>query len=442
MNLPESHSFPAGNFNPVDAPSYEQLVHCMRCGLCLAACPTYSLYQQEKASPRGRLALMRAVSERHMDITDGFADAMTLCLGCLACQTACPAGVPFGNLLERARRQAEAHQKQSRSPLVEKARNWMINKLVYGPHGIEPLLPFIHLYQRMGLPHLNMARLLPGPFGSWERLLPQVQAMSAHQTLGEFVPAVPPIRGRVGLLTGCLENTLLARMCTATARILSYNGFEVVIPQIQVCCGALPAHIGELDVARQQARQNIDVFSEAGVEIVISDAAGCSAQLKEYGHLLKEDPLYRERAQQFSANSRDATEFLAEHAPLRKGMRSLNLRVAYDDPCHLIHAQGIYIQPRELLRDIPGLELVDLPESSWCCGSAGTYNLTHTIEAGALLKRKMDHLRSLSVDVLATANTGCYIQLAAGVREHGLNVLVTHVVELIAQAYGLQEMTA
>jgi glycolate oxidase iron-sulfur subunit len=417
MNLLDTQTSPVGNFSPVDAPSYDQLVHCMRCGLCLATCPTYSLYQLEKASPRGRLALMRAVSEGHLDITNGFIDAMTLCLGCLACQTACPAGVPFGRLLERARRQSEEHQKRSRSRFVETARKWIVGKLVYSPHGLEPFMPLIRLYPRMGLPRLNMARLLPGPFGGWERMLPQVQAKSAHQTLGDFVPAIPPIRGRVGLLTGCLENTLLAGICTATAKVLSYNGFEVIIPRNQVCCGALPAHIGDLDVAREQARRNIDVFSDAGVEIVISDAAGCSAQLKEYGHLLSDDPLYRERAERFAANSRDATEFLVENLPLREGMRTQDLSVAYDDPCHLIHAQEISIQPRELLRSIPGVCLVDLPESSWCCGSAGTYNLTHPTEASALLKRKMDHLRDLSVDVLATANTGCYLQLAAGVRE-------------------------
>jgi len=439
MKSRDTCTIPVGNFYPVDAPSYDQLIHCMRCGLCLATCPTYSLYQQEKASPRGRLALMRAVSEGHLDFTDGFADAMTLCLGCLACQTACPAGVPFGHLLEQARRQAEEHQKLSRSPLIERTRNWIVGKLLYGPHGLEPLMPLIRLYQRMGLARLNIARLLPGAFGGWERMLPQVPSRSAHQVLGEFVPAAPPIRGRVGLLTGCLENTLLAGMCTATARILSYNGFEVIIPPKQVCCGALPGHIGDLDIARQQARQNIDVFSEAGVEIVISDAAGCSAQLKEYGHLLSQDPLYRERAEQFSANSRDATEFLAELIPLREGMHPLNLRVTYDDPCHLMHAQGVYIEPRALLQSIPGVELVELPESSWCCGSAGTYNLTHTREASALLKRKMDHLRNLNVDMLATANTGCYIQLAAGVREHGFNVRVSHVVELIAHAYGFQD---
>lgn len=438
MSLPSTQIIPVGNFNAVDAPSYDLLVHCMRCGLCLPTCPTYSLYQEEKASPRGRLSLMRAVSEGRLEVTDGFADAMTLCLGCLACQTACPAGVPFGHLFEGARKQAEDHQRQKRSPLIETARKWIVEMLLYSPHGLEPLMPLMRLYQRMGLPRLNIARLLPGPFGGWERMLPWLQARSAHQALGERVPAVPPLRGRVGLLTGCLENTLLAGMCTATAKILSYNGFELIIPKNQVCCGALPAHLGDLDLARQQARQNIDAFSAAGVETVISDAAGCSAQLKEYGYLLSNDPLYRERAKRFAANSRDATEFLAEHFPLREGMQPLNLRVAYDDPCHLIHAQGIYIQPRELLRSIPSLELVDLPESSWCCGSAGTYNLTHTAEASALLKRKMDHLRNLNVDVLATANTGCYIQLAAGVREHNVNVKITHIVELIAQAYGLQ----
>jgi glycolate oxidase iron-sulfur subunit len=226
-------------------------------------------------------------------------------------------------------------------------------------------------------------------------------------------------------------------MCIATAKVLAHNGFEVVVPNGQVCCGALPAHLGELDLARPQARRNIDVFRAAGVETVISDAAGCSAHLKEYGRLLSDDPEYARSGIWLSQNSKNSTEFLAEQLPLRDGMRTLNLRVAYDDPCHLIHAQGISLQPRELLRSIPGVDLTELPEASWCCGSAGTYNLTHMLESEALLKRKLSHVRAISPDVLATANSGCYIQLAAGVRAAGVHVEVLHVNELLARAYGL-----
>ena len=436
MNLPDTQPLLLGNFSPVDAPSYDQLIHCMRCGLCLATCPTYSLYQQEKASPRGRLALMRAVSEGHLDITNGFADAMTLCLGCLACQTACPAGVPFGHLLEQARYQAEDRQKNKRPAFINGLLNLLLTRLFYGPHGLEPVAPLIRFYQKSGLQRLNLARIMPGPLGGWERMLPEIQPRSAHQMLGEFVPAVPPVRGRVGLLTGCLENTLLANLCSATARVLTQNGFDVVIPSKQVCCGALPGHIGELELARKQARENITVFEAANVEIVISDAGGCSAQLKEYGHLLSADPIYAERAARFSSMAKDATEFLAGNLPLRGSMKSLNLKVAYDDPCHLIHAQGIFLQPRQLIKNIPGIEFVELPESSWCCGSAGTYNLTHSIESEALLKRKIQHVISVAPDVLATANTGCYIQLSKGIKEAGANIKVLHIIELLDKAYG------
>jgi glycolate oxidase iron-sulfur subunit len=421
----------------VDAPSYEQLIHCMRCGLCLPTCPTYALFKIEKTSPRGRLALMRAVSEERLELTDGFAEAMYLCLGCLACQTACPAGVPYGSLLEQARYQIENAQRTRRSPLVQRARQWLFKHLLYGPDNLEPLMPLLRLYQKIGLHRLNLARFLPGPFGDWERLLPPVQSKSVQRTLGQCLDANPPVRGRVGLLAGCLENTLLARMGIATARVLAYNGFEVVIPPRQACCGALPNHLGEREIARQQARDNIQAFEAAGVEVVISDAAGCSAQLKEYGHLLEDDPQYAERAARFAAHAKDVTEFLAEHLPLREGMRPLSMRVAFDDPCHLVHAQGIQSQPRQLLKQIPGLELVELPESTWCCGSAGTYNLTHLQESQALLERKMGHVAKLNIDVLVTANTGCYLQLAKGVKEAGLKIEVLHISELLARAYGL-----
>ena len=411
------------------------LVQCMRCGLCLSTCPTYAIYQSEKTSPRGRLALMHALNTGILEISEGFHEAMNLCLGCLACQTACPAGVEFGHLLEVARDQAEVYQKQKRPQLIHKIRHWIIADLLRGPHGLERLLPLLILYQSTGLQKLNLARFLPGPLGNWEQMLPPFSRNSAYKTLGGFLPGAHPRRGRVGLLIGCLENTLLADMCIATAKVIASNGFDVVIPAAQECCGALPGHIGELDLARERARANIDVFEEAGVDLVISDAAGCSAQLKEYGHLLESDLEYRERALYFSAIARDSTEFLAEISPLRQGMKALNLRVAYDDPCHLVHAQGISIQPRQLLESIPGVTLVEMPESKWCCGSAGTYNLTHSKEAEILLQGKMEELRGLEVDVLATANTGCYIQLAAGVRRYEVDVEVSHVVELIARAY-------
>jgi glycolate oxidase iron-sulfur subunit len=415
--------------------SYEQLIHCMRCGLCLPTCPTYALHLDEKESPRGRLALMRAVEEGRLETTDGFAQAMTLCLGCLACQTACPAGVQYGQLFELARERVEIHQKAQRGILFQWAIDLVLSGLLSGPHGLEPFLPLIRLYQKMGLHRLNLARLLPGSLGSWEQMLPNVPPHSTHQALGKLVQAIPPEIGRVGLLTGCLENGLLSNMGIATSRVLSLNGFSVVIPPQQACCGALPAHIGEMEIARREARQNIDVFEQAGVDLVISDAAGCSAQLKDYGRLLADDPVYRDRAARFVSNARDICEFLAGHLPLRGKLNRLNLRVAYDDPCHLVHAQNIFLQPRELLRSIPGVELVELPESTWCCGSAGTYNLTHVQEASALLARKMKFLKEMQVDVLATANTGCYIQLTAGVHQFGLDIQVAHVIELVSRAY-------
>jgi len=435
MESPIATSSPGAGFKAFSVLDEDLLVQCMRCGLCLATCPTFAIYQSEKTSPRGRLALMHSVNTGVLGISDGFHEAMNLCLGCLACETACPAGVEYGHLLETSRDEAEAYKKEKRSPWINKLRHWVVADLLRGPQGLERWMPVLKLYQALGLDKLNLGRIFPDPLGDWEQMLPPIPRRSIHQALGEFLPGVHPRRGRVGLLTGCLENTLLAGMGIATAKVLAQNGFDVIMPPAQECCGALQAHIGELELARERARRNIDVFENAGVDVVISDAAGCSAQLKEYGHLLKNDQEYRGRAQYFSSTARDATEFLAEIGPLRPGMKALKLRVAYDDPCHLIHAQRISSQPRQLIESIPGVELVEMPESSWCCGSAGTYNLTHSEEAEFLLKRKMDHLEGLAIDVLATANTGCYIQLAAGVQRYGANVEVMHVVELISRAY-------
>ncbi|MBI9045261.1 MAG: (Fe-S)-binding protein [Anaerolineaceae bacterium] len=428
-----------GNFSGADVPSYDLLIHCMRCGLCLSVCPTYAIFNQEKASPRGRLALIRAVSEERLDVSEGFGDAMNLCVGCLACQTACPAGVDFGHLLESARQQSEDATKQRRPAIFNRFKDFLVRKVVNSPHGLEPLMPLLRFYQKIGLPKLNLARIIPGPLGDWEKMMPDLADKSIHKELGEFVPAdisSGPLRGRVGMLTGCLENTLIAEMGKATIRVLAKNGFDVVFPKEQVCCGALPAHIGELDLAREHARQNIDTFETAGVDYVISDAAGCSAQLKEYGHLLADDENYRERAKAFSKKARDVTEFLAEIMPLRGEMQPLNLKVTYDDACHLLHGQGIHLEPREVIQSLPGLEFVELPESDWCCGSGGTYNLTHVPESNILLDRKIENVRKVDPDVLATANTGCFIQLAAGVKKHKLDVEVLHMVQLVDRAYG------
>jgi len=425
----------SGYDRTLDSPSYDQLVHCMRCGLCLPTCPTYNLLRDEKASPRGRLALMKAVSEGRLEVSQGFVNAMDLCLACLACQSACPAGVPYGSLLECARIQARARIKKGRSRIRTALELWLIGSLLSTPSMIDRLLPLLRRYQATGLQRLNLARLLPGPMGGWERLLPPIPSSSAQAQLGMAVDGVPPIRGRIGLLTGCIENRILPNAPVATAHLLSENGFHVMVPPDQVCCGALPGHIGEVELARQMARRNIEAFERAGIDFVVSDAAGCSAQLKKYGDLLSTDAAFAERARDFAGSARDATELLATLLPLRGAPAQMEIRVAYDEPCHLIHGQGIRDEPRRLLQSIPGLRLVDLPESAWCCGSAGTYNLTHIVESGELLRRKMVNVRRAAPDVLATANTGCILQLAKGVQEAHLNIQVRHVVEILASAY-------
>ena len=314
-------------------------------------------------------------------------------------------------------------------------REWLVDSLLSTPSIFDRAAAILRRYQSIGLHRLNLARLLPGPLAGWERLLPLIPASSAQDQVGEVLHSAAPTKGRIGLLTGCIENRLLPNVLVSTARLLSQNGFDVIVPSGQVCCGALPGHIGEIELARQMARLNIEVFESAKVEFVVSDAAGCSAQLKRYGHLLGSDPNFAERAHRIAAGARDSTELLAGLIPLRGIPSRLETRVAYDDPCHLVHGQAIRDEPRRLLKSVPGLQFVELPESDWCCGSAGTYNLTHVAESEKLLRRKMEHVRRVAPDILATANTGCMLQLAKGVREAHLNIQVRHVVEILADSY-------
>lgn len=408
---------------------------CIKCGFCLPTCPTYRLTGSEAASPRGRIDLMQAVAYGELEAEEIY-DQLDLCLGCRACETACPAGVEFGKLLETGRAVVRVGAKPSRPEAW--LRYLGLHVLLPSPGLLWVMAGVLRFYQISGLQTLLRQR---GLLNRWfpaiaaaEAAMPEIPATAERQRVPSETVAEGEVRDTVAMLTGCVMPELLPQVNHATVRVLAANGYRVMAPPAQRCCGALQAHAGELERARQLARHNIEVFESTGASRVAVNSAGCGAMMKEYGHLLAGDADYAGRAQAFSQRVCDISEILAT-APLQGTLQPLPMRVAYDDPCHLLHGQRVREQPRTLLRQVPGLELLDVPEGDWCCGSAGTYNLVHTDMAQTLLDRKMEHMASIHPQLIVTGNPGCLLQLRQGVKRHQLDVEVMHPIEVLAQAY-------
>ncbi|MGA2904422.1 MAG: heterodisulfide reductase-related iron-sulfur binding cluster [Candidatus Korobacteraceae bacterium] len=406
---------------------------CVHCGLCLDNCPTYRALGTEMDSPRGRIYQMLQVDEGRLALADPFVTHIDRCLGCLNCQTACPSGVQYGHLLEKTRAQIEQHYE----------RPWLQRKV--RAHFYQSVLPsfgklsfnakLLRFYQRSGLQSLARSTGLLKALGVAEldALSPRIESDFSFRDLGKVFPAEGERRGRVALLIGCISSVAFAELNRATIRVLTKNGIEVCIPKAQSCCGALHAHAGYLDLAREQARKNIDAMLGPDVDAIVNNAAGCGATMKEYAVLLEHDAKYAARAQEFVAKVRDITEYLAE-VGLREPKRKLKTRVTYSDPCHLAHAQGIRKQPRALLKAI-GAEVVEMPRADTCCGSAGVYNVVQNEISMKILDEKMDFVAMVEPEIIATANVGCMLQLLAGTKRKGLHAEVKHVIELLDRAY-------
>jgi glycolate oxidase iron-sulfur subunit len=414
---------PPSAFDTTDAPSTDGLRACVHCGICLPQCPTYRVLGQEMDSPRGRVYLMRAAAEGRIGLTPGLARHLDLCLGCRGCETACPSGVPFGQLLEAARDQLERHGVHA--PESDHAtRRWALETFPY-PARLAPLLWGLRFYQASGLQSLVRASGVLAPWKklrSMEALLPTV---SPAAPLPEYISARGKSKGRAGLLTGCVQRFLYGDVNERTARLLSAAGWDVVVPPNQGCCGALHLHAGRLDDFRAMASRLIAVFGEV-VDVVVTNAAGCGSAMKEYGHWLP-----GEASAVFSEKVRDISEVLVESdLPLGE----LRMTVAYHDACHLVHGQKVRAQPRELLRRIPGLTVVDIKDSDLCCGSAGIYNLTEPEMARTLGRMKVERIRETGARVVAAGNPGCLIQIAGHAREMGVELEVVHPVDLLARA--------
>ena len=422
-------------FTPIDPPSPDIINNCVHCGLCLPVCPTYRETGLESSSPRGRIHLIRAVSQGRLDVTDEvFTHQMYECLNCRACEPACPSGVRYGLLVEAARDQIEQTRPEA-PPLKGVARLLTFGVLFTDLGRFRAFAALIRLYRRSGLRHVVRASGMLKLLGM-ERLdsfLPPISRRSLVPGREQWTPR-GQVKGRVALLAGCIMSTAYADIDRATARVLAANGREVIVPEGQGCCGALHVHGGDLNGGRALARKNIDAFEKLDVEAIIVNAAGCGAQMKEYGHLLHDDPVYAERAHAFSARVKDIGEYLAG-IELNRELGCLPLTVTYQEPCHLAHAQRISKQPRDLLTAIPGLTLVEMNEPQLCCGSAGVYNVTQPEMSDRLGQRKVRNAIATGAEVVVSANPGCMIQLQANLKAAGSTMRVRHLVELLDMAY-------
>lgn len=412
-----------------------ELDKCIQCGFCLPACPTYRMLGVETESPRGRIHLIEAAAQGRVPLDARLEEHMYVCLGCRACETACPAGVHFGTIIEAGR----AEVGPTGSPLARRVTLAVLRHLMPYPGRLRAAAGLLRLYQRSGFGRLlRRLHLMPKRLGEMEALLPAVPdgAFAPEQ---EVFPAIGPRRARVGVLAGCAMSVLFPGSNDATVRVLRRNGCEVVIPREQTCCGALNIHNGERAAAQAMARRNIEGFLSAGVDAVIINAAGCGVASKEYPVLFRDDdPGYVPRAEAFSSLCRDATEFLAELG-LAGALGEIRARATYQDPCHLAHGQGIRRQPRELLRKIPGLELVEMDGADHCCGSAGIYNIVQPAYSRQILEEKMRAVLRTGADLLVAPNPGCLLQLAAGIRAQGIPMEACHVVDLLDRAYTVAE---
>jgi glycolate oxidase iron-sulfur subunit len=384
-------------------------------------------------SPRGRIYQMVQVDEGRLALGESFVTHIDRCLGCLNCQSACPSGVPYGSLLERARSQIVEHY--SRPWLQRNLRKHFYVDILPSFGALARHAKFIRFYQRSGLQSLARKTGLLKLLGVAEldALSPRIESSFSFRDLGAIYSAEGTQRARVALLIGCIGSVAFAELNRATIRVLTKNGIEVHIPRSQSCCGALHLHGGFLELARAQARKNIDAMLSPEFDAIVTNAAGCGSVMKEYADLLKDDPTYSERAMQFVTKVRDINEYLAQ-VGLVEPKRKLTKRVTYADPCHLAHAQGVRKAPRELLKAI-GANLVDMPRSDTCCGSAGVYNVVQNELSMKILDEKMDYVASVRPEILATANVGCMLQFAAGMKRKGMNARVAHVVELLDEAY-------
>ena len=429
-------------FSDTDAPAEADMYRCVHCGLCLSACPTYVVTGLEMESPRGRIALMKAVNEGRVGISDRIVSHWEACLNCRACEAVCPSGVPYGRMMERTRAQVKARGRQSDG--VKRMTRWFLRGLLPRPGLMRFGASLLRLYQHLGVQSLfrklRLVRLLPGDLAELESQLPRMSGRFFGPSRRSYRPRDEEPRLKVALLSGCVMPLMQADTMNATVRVLTRNGCEVAVPRRQGCCGALNLHAGDLETGRKLARRNIDAFLATGADRIVTCSAGCGSSMKEYHDLLKDDPEYSEKARQASEMTRDITELLLE-LPFRRPLAHLERQVTYQDPCHLAHAQRISAAPRTILQSITGVRLHEMENPSMCCGGAGIYSAVQPLLSRRILSRKVDAIVETEAEEAITANPGCMLQLEQGLRSSGHQIPVRHVVDILDEAYRLEEST-
>jgi len=427
---------PASAFVGSNVPDDDFITQCMHCGLCLPTCPTYAITGLEKSSPRGRIRMIKAVSDGELKLTQGFIEEMNFCLDCQACETACPAGVKYGALVESARVQIFQQGKVSWFEKVMK--RLFLGRILSSKKNLKSVARLLRLFQRSDwsrrLSRSAIFKFIAPKLHALEPLSPRIDSVFFDESAAEILKPAGPIKHRVAFLTGCIMNVAFADVDRDTIEILLHNDCEVLIPQDQECCGSLQAHNGDISSAERLARHNIDLFLSYNPEWIITNSAGCGAFMKEYERYLSSDPAYKEKAEVFSRKVKDLTEFLVA-IDFKKPMKPYKKRVTYHDACHLAHAQRITEQPRAILQSIPGLELVELPEASWCCGSAGIYNIVRYDDSMKFLERKMKNVASTEAEIIVANNPGCITQMKYGLETQEIHAEVIHLATLLNRAY-------
>ena len=415
----------------IHTPAEDDYVYCIRCGLCLSACPTYREYLTETASPRGRIVLTRQALEGDLELSPNLFEQMYSCFGCLACNEICPVGnAPADLAIEMRYVQEQVRPATWKRPLFQ--------GLIPHPDRMELATLPLRIYERLGLRRLiyalGLRRLMPARLRDMEAMLPHLPQRPLRQVLPEVTPAQGESRYKVGFFLGCAQSLMFADESAAVVRVLSRNGCTVITPKEVKCCGMPATGYGQREVTLDLARHNIALFEQTDVDVIVTDCATCGSSLKEYADFLADDPEWAERAASFSQKVRDINEFLME-IPLEKPQGRIETCVTYHDPCHLRRAQGVWEQPRALMQMIDGVEFVEMEEADWCCGSAGSQLITHPETSLKVLKRKMDNVRATEAQVVAAGCPGCQMQLNVGVRRNELEMEVIHPVLLLDQAY-------
>lgn len=413
-------------------PNDDVLSQCIHCGMCLAVCPTYDMTKNERSSPRGRIKLIKSVARGEMEITNLFAEEMNFCLDCQACETACPAGVKYGSMVEAAR--VEVDNTSYRSSLYKLIKRFLLKTVVGSRTNLKFVSRLLRFYQNSYIRKLlhksGVMKIISANLEEIDKLSPTVSKQFSDDIIPEITIPRGEVKYKTAFLSGCLMNVMFAEINKDTVDVLQACNCEVFTLKDQICCGSLQAHNGDFDTAKKLARHTIDIFERQKFDFMISNSAGCGAFMKEYAHIFSDDVDYGERAMQFSKRVKDISEFLTEtNMPL--SLNAVSQRITYHDACHLAHTQKITEPPRKILKSISGANYTELEEASWCCGSAGIYNIVHYKESMVFLERKMQNIRKSNAEIAVTGNPGCLAQLRYGAKRFGVDVEIMHPVSLI-----------